>query len=124
MEDEYLMFHQPSPIKTAYAEHFAKELPERFQMYNLYQLTAVLVVLTAYDSWMLSYYIITDICEKLFDEEEDADYETLKQEFLDDLEEFECDELGADPDDKAYIKHLKEIGDMIDTFVYYFTIDN
>jgi hypothetical protein len=52
----------------------------------------------------------------------DADYETLKQEFLDDLEEFECDELGGDPDDKAYVKHLKEIGDMIDTFVYYFTL--
>jgi len=122
MGDNYLMFRQPSPVRQAIASHFEKELPECFQIYNLYQLTAVLVVLTAYESWMLSHYIITDICEKLFDEEEDADYETLKQEFLDDLEEFECDELGEDPDDKAYIKHLKEIGDMIDTFVYYFTL--
>ena len=122
MGDNYLMFRQPSPVRQAIASCFEKELPECFQKYNLYQLTAVLVVLTAYESWMLSHYIITDICEKLFDEEEDADYETLKQDFLDDFEEFECDELGEDPDDKAYIKHLKEIGDMIDTFVYYFTL--
>lgn len=122
MGDSYLMFRQPSPVRQAIASYYEKELPRCFQMYNLYQLTAVLVVLTAYESWMLSHYIITDICEKLFDEEEDADYETLKQEFLDDLEEFECDELGEDPDDKAYIKHLKEISDMIDTFVYYFSL--
>ena len=122
MGDNYLMFRQPSPVRQAIAVYFEKELPGCFQMYNLYQLTAVLVVLTAYNSWMLSHYIISDICEKLFDEEEDADYESLKQEFLDDLEEFECDELGGDPDDKAYVKHLKEIGDMIDTFVYYFTL--
>ena len=122
MGDNYLMFRQPSPVRQAIAVYFEKELPECFKMYNLYQLTAVLVVLTAYESWMLSHYIITDICEKLFDEEGDADYKTLKQELLDDLEEFECDELGGDPDDKAYVKHLKEIGDMIDTFVYYFTL--
>ena len=122
MGDNYLMFRQPSPVRQAIAVYFEKELPECFQMYNLYQLTAVLVVLTAYNSWMLSHYIITDICEKLFEEEKEADYETLKQEFLDDLEEFECDELGEDPDDKAYIKHHKEIGDMVDTFVYYFTL--
>ena len=122
MGDNYLMFRQPSPVRQTIAVYFEKELPECFKMYNLYQLTAVLVVLTAYESWMLSHYIITDICEKLFDEEGDADYKTLKQELLDDLEEFECDELGGDPDDKAYVKHLKEIGDMIDTFVYYFTL--
>ena len=101
MGDNYLMFRQPSPVRQAIAVYFEKELPECFKMYNLYQLT---------------------ICEKLFDEEVDADYETLKQEFLDDLEEFECDELGGDPDDNAYVKHLKEIGDMLDTFVYYFTL--
>ena len=121
MGDNYLMFRQPSPVRQAIATYFEKELPECFQMYNLYQLTAVLVVLTAYESWMLSHYIITDICEKLINE--DADYEILKQEFLDDLEEFECNELGGDPDDKAYIKQLKEISDTIDTFVYYFTLE-
>ena len=78
MGDNYLMFRQPSPVRQAIAVYFEKELPECFKMYNLYQLTAVLVVLTAYESWMLSHYIITDICEKLFDEEGDADYETLK----------------------------------------------
>jgi hypothetical protein len=66
--------------------------------------------------------VITTDNEELAKKMEEADYVTLKQEFLDDLEEFECDELGEDPDDKAYVKHLKEIGDMIDTFVYYFTL--
>ncbi len=122
MGDNYLMFRQPSPVRQAIASCFEKELPACFQNYNLYQLTAVLVVLTAYESWMLSHYIITDICEKLIDKEEDADYENLKQEFLDDLEEYECNELGDNSYDKAYIKHLKEMGDMIDTFVYYFTL--
>ena len=120
--DSYLMFHQSAPVKEAIASHFEKELPKFFQKYNLYQLTAVLVVLSAYESWMLSHYIITNICEKLIDGGEDADYKTLKQEFLDDLKEFECDEFGDDPDDRTYVKHLKEIGDMIDTFVYYFTL--
>ena len=67
MGDNYLMFRQPSPVRQAIAVYFEKELPECFKMYNLYQLTAVLVV-------------------------------------------------------EAYVKHLKEIGDMIDTFVYYFTL--
>ena len=120
INDEYLMFRQPSPVRQAIATYFEKDLPECFHMYNYYQLTAVLVIHTAYYSWMLSHYIITDICEKLFDKDNDTDYETLKQEFMDDLEEFECDELGGDPDNKEYIKHLKEIGNMIDVFVYYF----
>jgi hypothetical protein len=118
MNDDYLMFRQPSPVRQTIATYFEKALPERFHMYNYYQLSAVLVVHTVYWSWMLSHYIITDICEKLDDE--DADYETLKEEFMDDLEEFECDELGGDPDDKEYMKHLKEISNMIDVFVYYF----
>jgi len=121
LNDDYLMFRQPSPVRQAIAQFFAKELPEIFHKYNLYQLSAILVIQTAYHSWMLSHYIIADIIEKLY-EDDDADLDALKEEFLDDLEEFECDELGEDPDDKAYIKHLKEIGDMIDTFVYYFTL--
>lgn len=120
MNDDYLMFRQPSPVRQAIAVFFEKDLPERFHMYNYNQLAAVLVVHTAYNSWMLSHYIITDICEKLYEEDNDDDYETLKQEFMDDLEEFECEELGGDTDDKYYIKHLNEIANMIDTFVYYF----
>lgn len=124
MNDDYLLFHQPSPIRPAYASFFEKELPERFHIYNMNQLAAVLVIQTAYGSWMLSHYMIIDICEKLFEEDETYDLETLKQEFLDDLEEYECEELGGDPDDKEYIKHLKDIGDVIDMFVYYFCLDN
>lgn len=122
MNDNYLMFRQPSPVRQAIAVYFEKNLPERFHMYNLYQLAAVLVVHTTTYSWMLSHYIITEICEPLYDENNDTDYETLKQEFMDDLEEFECEELGGDPDDKDYKKHLKDISSMIDAFVYYFTL--
>lgn len=112
MADVYLMFRQPGPVREAIVVYFEKELPRFFQKYNLYQLTAILVVWVAYESWMLSYYIITDICNKLSDEKEKADYKTLKKEFMEDLEEFECDE-----------KLLKELSGVIDTFVYYFTLE-
>ena len=122
MNDDYLMFRQPSPVRQAIAQFFEKELPENFHNYNLYQLTAILVIHSAFNSWMLSQYIIADIIEPLYDEDNNTDYETLKQEFMDDLEEFECEELGGDPDDEEYKKHLKDISPMIDTFVKYFTI--
>lgn len=120
MNDDYLMFRQPSPISQAIAQFFAKELPENFHNYNLYQLTAVLVIHSAFNSWMLSQYIIADIIMPLY-EEEDADLDSLKEEFLDDLEEFECEEFGCDPEDDAYIRHRQEMSDTIDTFALYFT---
>lgn len=122
MEDDYLLFHQPSPIRQAYAAYFENELTECFHQYNLYQLSAVLVIYTAFHSWMLSHYIIIDIIEKLYDE--DADIDVLKEEFLDDLEEYECDLFDCDPEDDAYIRHRKEISDTIDAFVYYFTLED
>ena len=122
MNDDYLMFRQPSPVKQAIAQFFAKELPENFHNYNLYQLTAILVIHSAFNSWMLSQYIIADIIEPHYDDE-DADLEALEEEFLDDLEEFECEEFGCDPDDDGFIRHLKEIGDMIDVFTYFFCME-
>ena len=120
MNDDYLMFRQPSPVRQAIAQFFAKELPENFHNYNLYQLTAILVIQSAFNSWMLSQYIIADIIEKS-NEDKDADFAALKEDFLDDLEDFECEEFGCDPDDDGFIRHLKEIGDTIDAFVLYFT---
>ena len=123
MGDDYLMFRQDSPVKQAIAVYFEKELPELFHQYDLYQLSAILVINTAFDSWMLSHYIIADIIEPLKDNE-DADFAALKEEFLDDLEEYECEEFGCDPEDEAYIRHRKEISDTIEAFVYYFILDN
>ena len=37
MNDDYLMFRQPSPVRQAIAQFFAEELPENFHKYNLYQ---------------------------------------------------------------------------------------
>lgn len=122
MNDDYLMFRQPSPVRQAIAQFFAKELPENFHNYNLYQLTAILVIHSAFNSWMLSQYIIADIIEKL-NEDKDADFAALKEEFLDDLEDFESEEFGCDPEDDAYIRHLKEIGDTIDAFTYFFCME-
>ena len=119
MNDDYLMFRQSSPVRQAIAVFFEKELPECFHKYTLNQLAAVLVINTAYHSWMLSHYIIADIIEPLYNDD-NAKVMDLKQEFLDDLEEFECEEFGYDPDDDAYIRHLDEISHTIDAFVYYF----
>ena len=119
MEDEYLMFHQDSPVRQAIASYVETDYPELFKSYNLYQLTAILVVFTAYQTLMLSYYIIADICIPLSEGEDD--YESLKESFMEDLEEFERGE-GIEETYKNYPQHLKNISAMIDAFVYYFNL--
>lgn len=121
MQDEYLMFRQHCPVKQPIAAFFEKELTENFHHYNLFQLSAVLVIHTAFDSWMLSQYIIADII-KPYCEDKDTDLDVLKEEFLDDLEEYECDEFGCDPEDDAYIRHREEMSHTIDAFVCYFIL--
>ncbi len=118
--DEYLMFHQDSPVKQAIASYVETDYPELFKSYNLYQLTAILVVWCAYESLMLSYYIIADICNPLM-EDESADYESLKESFMEDLENFER-EQGYDQDYENYPQHLQNISGMIDAFIYYFNL--
>jgi hypothetical protein len=120
MGDEYLMFHQDSPIRQAIASYVETDYPELFKSFNLYQLTAIMVVFFAYHSLMLSYYIIADICIPL-SEDKDADYESLKEGFMEDLEEFERGE-GIDETYRNYSQHVKNISAMIDAFVYYFAL--
>ena len=119
--DEYLMLHQSSPVKQAIASYMEAELPECLREYNLYQLTAIYLACTVYESIMLPYYIIADICTPLVDEE-DADYESLKASFLEDLKEYECEVFEANPKEKSYKRHIQEIDGMIDAFVYYFNL--
>lgn len=121
MNDDYLMFRQPSPVRQAIAVFFEKELPENFHNYNMYQLSAVLIISTVFRSWMLSQYIIADIILP-FNEDEDEDFDSLKEEFLDDLEEYESEELGWDPEDESYEKHRQLMSDTIEAFAYYFTL--
>ena len=66
--------------------------------------------------------IIADIIEPLYDDE-NADLEALKEKFLDDLEEYECEEFDCDPEDDAYIRHRKVMSQTITAFVAYFTLD-
>jgi hypothetical protein len=120
MGDEYLMFHQDSPIRQAIASYVETDYPELFKSFNLYQLTAIMVVFFAYHSLMLSYYIIADICIPL-SEDKDADYESLKENFMEDLEEFERGE-GIDETYRNCPQHLQNISGMIDAFVYYFNL--
>lgn len=121
MDDDYLMLRQPSPVRQAIAVFFEKELPENFHNYNMYQLSAVLIISTVFRSWMLSQYIIADIILP-YNEDEDADYDSLKEEFLDDLEEYESEELGWDPEDETYEKRRQLMSDTIEAFAYYFTL--
>ena len=118
--DEYLMFRQDSPVRQAIASYVETDYPELFKSFNLYQLTAIMVVFFAYHSLMLSYYIIADICIPL-SEDKDADYESLKESFMEDLEDFER-EQGYDQDYENYPQHVKNISAMIDAFVYYFKL--
>ncbi len=122
MNDEYLLFHQPSPIKQAYATFFEQALPEYFQSYNFHQFAAIMVVFAAYDSMMLAYYIIIDIYEKML-EDETADYQSLKEEFLEDLQEYELEQFGINLDNEdSHDEHIQNISSMIDAFVQYFNL--
>ncbi len=121
MNDYYLMFRQDCPIRQAIAVFFEKELPKCFQRYNLYQLTAILVFHASFDSWMLSHYIISDIIEEIR-KDETVDIDDLVEDFIYDLEIFECGELGADPDDESYKNGLKSLSQAIKAFVTYFRI--
>ena len=121
MNDEYLMFRQTSPAWQPIAVYFDKELTEHFHAYNWYQLSAILVIYTAFHSWMLSHYIITYLLAPLYDGK-DVDIDALKEEFLDDLEEYECERFGFDSEDEAYSRRRKEMSDTIETFALYFTL--
>lgn len=119
--DPYLMFRQPGPVKQAVASYMETEMSALFRLLNLYQLTAISVVYCVDQSLMLSYYIIGDICNKL-QADENADYETLREEFMADLKDFQCEEFGYDPSEADYSKYLDETRQMIDTFVHYYNL--
>jgi hypothetical protein len=118
MTDEYLMFHQSSPLPQVIANALSEDLEAYFPTLNLYQLSAILVVAQTYQSVMLPYYIIGDICELL---EEGEDYESIKSQFMEDMEAFER-EQGYSEEYKDYAQHLTNMSGMIDAFVYYYNL--
>jgi hypothetical protein len=118
MTDEYLMFHQSCPIPQVVANALSENLEAFFPTLNLYQLSAILVVAQTYQSVMLPYYIIGDICELV---EEGEDYESMKSQFMDDMEAFERKQ-GYAEEYEDYAQHLTNMSGMIDAFVYYYTL--
>ena len=118
MTDEYLMFHQSCPIPQVVANALSEDIEVYFPTLNLYQQTAILVAAKTYQSVMLPYYVVTDICEPL---EEGEDYEALKSHFMEDLEAFER-EQGYAEEYEDYAQHLTNMSGMIDAFVYYYNL--
>lgn len=118
MTDEYLMFHQSSSLSQVIANALSEDLEAYFPTLNLYQLSAILVVAQTYQSVMLPYYIIGDICELL---EEGEDYESIKSQFMEDMEAFER-EQGYSEEYEDYAQHLTNMSGMIDAFVYYYNL--
>lgn len=118
MTDEYLMFHQSSPIPQVIANALSENLEAYFPTLNLYQLSAILVVAQTYQSVLLPYYIIGDVCELV---EEGEDYEAMKSQFMEDMEAFER-EQGYSEEYEDYAQHLTNMSDMIDAFVYYYNL--
>lgn len=116
MMDEYLMFRQPSPLRQVIAQAMSEEYEAYLPTLNLYQLTAILVVAQTYQSMMLPYYLLVDICEAL---EDGGDYAALKSQFMEDIEAFER-EQGYAEEYEDYAQHLTNMSGMIDAFVYYY----
>lgn len=135
--DPYLMFKQGAPVKQAFAGAFSGMYSEKIKTFNKYQFVAILVLRQVYDSWMLSYRIINDIIEQL----DSSSYDELKDDFMEELDEYERTELaehtdfcddGDDVDEEEYDKEdieeekyarfRSELSLIIDKFTYYFTL--
>ena len=135
--DPYLMFKQGAPVKQAFAGAFSEMVPKKIKTFNMYQLVAILILHQVYDSWMLSYRIISDIIEQL----DSSSYDELKEDFMEELDEYERTELaehtdfcddGDDVDEEEYDKEdieeekyarfRSELSLIIDKFTYYFTL--
>ena len=147
--DPYLMFKQGAPVKQAFAGAFSEMVPKKIKTFNMYQLVAILILHQVYDSWMLSYRIISDIIEQL----DSSSYDELKEDFMEELDEYERTELaehtdfcddGDDVDEEEYDEEEEELFEdeydkedieeekyarfrselslIIDKFTYYFTL--
>ena len=132
--DPYLMFKQGAPVKQAFAGAFSEMVPEKIKTFNMYQLVAILILHQVYDSWMLSYRIISDIIEQL----DSSSYDELKEDFMEELDEYErtelaehtdfCDDVDEEEYDKEdieeekYARFRSELSLIIDKFTYYFTL--
>ena len=143
--DPYLMFKQGAPVKQAFAGAFSEMVPEKIKTFNMYQLVAILILHQVYDSWMLSYRIISDIIEQL----DSSSYDELKEDFMEELDEYERTELSEhtdfsddgeeeeeffedeydeeeydkeDIEEEKYARFRSELSLIIDKFTYYFTL--
>ena len=147
--DPYLMFKQGAPVKQAFAGAFSEMVPKKIKTFNMNQLVAILILHQVYDSWMLSYRIISDIIEQL----DSSSYDELKEDFMEELDEYERTELaehtdfcddGDDVDEEEYDEEEEELFEdeydkedieeekyarfrselslIIDKFTYYFTL--
>ena len=114
--DPYLMFKQGAPVKQAFAGAFSEMVPKKIKTFNMYQLVAILILHQVYDSWMLSYRIISDIIEQL----DSSSYDELKEDFMEELGEYERTELaehtvfcddgdGDDVDEEEYDEEEEEL---------------
>lgn len=118
------MFNQDAPVKQAFAGAFSGMYSEKIKSFNKYQFVAILVLHQVYDSWMLSYHIISNIITQLHC----SSYEELKADFMEEIDEYKRTEFAdhADFDEKLdenkHEKYLSELSLVIDKFVYYFTL--
>ena len=135
LRDPYLMFKQGAPVKQAFAGAFSEMVPKKIKTFNMYQLVAILILHQVYDSWMLSYRIISDIIEQL----DSSSYDELKEDFMEELDEYERTELSEhtdfsddgddeeeydkeDIEEEKYARFRSELSLIIDKFTYYFTL--
>ena len=137
--DPYLMFKQGAPVKQAFAGAFSGMYSEKIKSFNKYQFVAILVLHQVYNSWMLSYRIISDIIEQL----DLSSYDELKDDFMEELDEYERtefadhadfeddiddDDLNGEEsameelDEDKYVKYRSELSQVIDKFTYYYTL--
>ena len=109
--DFYLMFRPYCLIETIVADQLEDEITSELCECNLQQLVAYMVMHNTIGSMALPHSMLVNIADAL--DEEDADYDSLKESFLEDLNDF-VNERSNMTINKGLFSQ------MIDVFIFYF----
>lgn len=113
MNDPYLMFRQPSPIRQAYAQYFSDGLPSYLSNLPFHKKLAFFTMACSCESKMLPYYIMSDVVGE-------EDVKACKDSFFEDLLEYLYDFFDTKKEAKAFLGRIKPV---INTFIRYMSYE-
>ena len=113
MNDPYLMFRQPSPIRQLIAQYFSENLPAMLSKLPFHKKLAFFTMARSCNTNMLPFYILHDIVGE-------DDVKACKESFFEDMEEYLEDFFDTKKEAKAFLKRITPV---INTYVKYMSYD-